>query len=271
MSGHWYDADGIRYDTVPGSKGAPVRPDIRHARKLGLAPGVTTIIRAAASEPLMRWREERVLSVAQQLPREIDEAEAEYIARVLRAAKDLAEETMSAGSDVHQLVEDRLLDPECNHPTIMAVLRLLEPLSGERPLHNWQSEAPAVSYYGFATRADLWLPPIVDHPGMLIDIKTKDGDVADARTYDEHAMQLAATREALGARCMQQPPACGILFLSRDIPGCAKLELIDEQQLRNAWDMFRSLLLYWQRKNNHVPEWATLALNLHEVMQGDAQ
>lgn len=271
MSGHWYDADGIRYDTVPGSKGTPVRPDIRHARKLGLAPGVTTIIRAAASEPLMRWREERVLAVAQQLPREIDEAEADYIARVMRGAKEMAEETMSAGSDIHQLVEDRLLDPECDHPTIHSVLQLLEPHSGERPLHHWQSEAPAVSHYGYATRADLWLPPCPDHFGMLVDIKTKDGDVANARTYDEHAMQLAATREALGARCLLHQPPCAILFLSRDVPGSAKLEIIDEAQLRNAWDMFRSLLLYWQRKNNHVPEWATLALNLHEVMQGDAQ
>lgn len=266
MSGHWYDQDAIRYDTVPGAKGQPVRPDIRHARKLNLAPGVTTIIRAAASEPLVRWREERVLSVAQTLPRASDEAEADYIARVLKATKELAEDTMSAGSDVHQLVEDRLLDPECNHPTILAVLKLLEPVSGERPLHNWQSEAPAVSHYGFATRADLWLPPIIDHAGCLIDIKTKDGDVSEARTYDEHAMQLAATREALGARCMLDRPACGILFLSRDIPGCAKLVMLEERELDNAWDMFRSLLLFWQRKHAHVPEWATLAINLHDLM-----
>jgi hypothetical protein len=236
MSGHWYDQDAIRYDTVPGAKGQPVRPDIRHARKLNLAPGVTTIIRAAASEPFVRWREERVLSVAQTLPRAADEAEADYIARILR------------------------------HPTILAVLKLLEPLSGERPLHKWQSEAPAVSHYGFATRADLWLPPNFDHAGCLIDIKTKDGDVSEARTYDEHAMQLAATREALGARCLMDRPPCGILFLSRDIPGCSKLVMLDERELDNAWDMFRSLLLFWQRKHAHVPEWATLAINLHDLM-----
>ena len=272
---HWYDADGIRYDSVPGAKGQPVRPDIRHARKLDLAPGVTTILRAAASEPLMRWREERVLSVALQSPMKLSEDSAQYIARILRETKEMAEDTMAAGSEIHQLVEDRLLDPECDHPTILSVLKLLEPLSQERPLHAWKSEHPAVSYYGFATRADLFLPPTNDyacHLGCLIDIKTKDGDVEHARTYDEHAMQLAATREALGyhgsVRGAEVRVPCGILFLSRDIPGNAKLVMMDEDELRNAWDMFRSLLLFWQRKNGHVPSWATLSLNLHEVMIG---
>jgi hypothetical protein len=44
--------------------------------------------------------------------------------------------------------------------------------------------------------------------------------------------------------------------------------MLEEEELRNAWDMFRSLLLFWQRKNGHVPSWATLSLNLHEVMIG---
>lgn len=266
MTGHWYDGDGYRHDTVPGSKGTPVRPDIRHARKLDLAPGVTTIIRAASSEPLIRWREERVLAVAQAIPRDESETESDYIARVMRATKESAEDTMAAGSDIHQLVEDRLLDPECDHPTICAVREILAPHAGDRPIHAWQSESPAVSGHGYATRADLWLPPDTVHAGCLVDIKTKDGDLTNARTYDEHAMQLAATREALGYRIAEDRPPCGILFLSRDVPGCAHMVMIDEDELANAWDMFRALLLYWQRKNKHVPSWATSAQRLHDLM-----
>lgn len=258
MSGHWYGADGTRHDTVTGAKGTPVRPDIRHARKLDLCPGVTTIIRAAASEPLIRWREERVLSVAQTLARGDGEDEANYIARVIATSKEQAEETMSAGSDVHQLVEDRLLDPECNHPTILAVLKVLEPISGERPLHDWRSEEPAVSRWGYATRADLVLPPELEHGGALVDIKTKDGDVVDARIYDEHAMQLGATRMALD---MPTAPT-GILFLSRTIPGNAKLVMLDEEQVQAGWRMFRSLLRFWQLKNKHVPSWADTAARM---------
>lgn len=258
MSGHWYDADGVRHDTVTGAKGAPVRPDIRHARKLDLCPGVTTIIRAAASEPLTRWREERVLQVAQMMPRGDGEDEATYIARVIMQSKELAEETMSAGSDVHQLVEDRLLDPECDHPTILAVQKLLEPISGERPLHDWRSEEPAVSRWGYATRADLMLPQELDHDGAVIDMKTKDGDVVDARVYDDHAMQLGATRAALG---MPSAPT-GILFLSRTIPGNAKLVMLDEEQVQAGWRMFRALLRFWQLKNKHMPSWADIAARM---------
>jgi hypothetical protein len=266
MSGHWYDEDGIRYDTVEGSKGQPVKPDIRHARKYDLAPGVTTIIRCASSEPLIRWREERVLKVAQQNPREIAEEEPDYVARILRTAKEQAEETMSAGSEIHQLVEDRLLDPECDHPTILSVLERLEPISDQRPLPDWRSEHPAVSYYGFATRADLFLPPKEnpETPGVLLDIKTKDGSCAEQRIYDEHAMQLAATREALGWRGAEingfPRVSCGILFVSRDIPGDIKLVMLDEDRLIQGWKMFRALLLYWQTKNQHTPTWASVSL-----------
>jgi hypothetical protein len=267
MTGHWYDADGIRYDTVPGAKGQPVKPDIRHARKLDLAPGVTTIIRCASSEPLIRWREERVLKVAQANPREIAEEEPDYVARILRTAKEQAEAVMSAGSQIHQLVEDRLLDPECDHPTVVAIRERLKPITGPHPLHNWKSEEPAVSFYGFATRADLWLPPGKQElrwiGGHLIDIKTKDGSCAEQRIYDEHAMQLAATREALGwhGHNVDGIPTvdCGILFVSRDVPGDVKLVMLEEDRIVQGWSMFRALLAFWQTKNQHTPTWATMS------------
>jgi len=55
-SGHWYRQDGSQLLTMPKVKGdGHKRVTLREARKLGdLAPGVTTILRCAASPQLDR-------------------------------------------------------------------------------------------------------------------------------------------------------------------------------------------------------------------------
>ena len=53
---HWYDKTGQLMHTVDGAKGQQVKPDLRHARKLDLAPGCTTIIKSANRDALNVWR-----------------------------------------------------------------------------------------------------------------------------------------------------------------------------------------------------------------------
>lgn len=244
--GHWYDRQGRLIETVPGSKGDPVRPDIRHARKFDLAPGCTTIIRAAHREQLVQYRERQVLMAALTLSRLPGESDDGFVDRVLRDSKEHAKQAAEQGSDVHGRIERRV----AGDPWVLAADLELQRLTGV-PLSKWLSEVPCVSEFGFATKSDLHYCDAQDATAWVVDVKTKDGTLGDLRLWDEHYQQLAATRQALGL-----PRArCAIVFVSRTEPQAIAIEA-DEPDLRDGWECFRCLLGYWQAKNRYRPSWA---------------
>lgn len=245
MAGHWYSQDGTRIDTVVGAKGQPVAPDIRHARKMNLAPGVTTIIKCAASEALTVYREKQVLMAAMDFPREDHETDDGYCARVMRESRKHAEDAALAGTALHAEIEHGLTDPDNQSPWVLAARRALLEACGPQ---DWKSEWCAVSNRGFATRADLFA---LGDEDWVVDVKTKEGPLDDLKTWDEHHMQLAATAAALGL----QGARCAILFMRRDQPEARLIEIGGDQRER-GWRMFRCLLQYWQEKNSYMPAWA---------------
>ena len=65
--------------------------------------------------------------------------------------------------------------------------------------------------------------------------------------YDEHLMQLSAYRVGLG-----MPGArCANVFVSRSVPGLVKVVEWSQEDLDRGWQMFCSLLKFWQLKNQH--------------------
>ena len=245
--GHWYTKDGSRVDFVEGAKGQKVVPDLRHARKLQLAPGVTTIIKCAASEALVQYRERQVLMASQDLGRGSHETDEDFCSRVMRESRKHAEEAALAGTALHAEVEHGLEDPDNTNAWVVAARRVLLEAFGPQ---RWRSEWCAVNARGFATRADLYAE---GDESFVVDIKTKEGPLEDLKTWDEHHMQLAATAAALGLRGAR----CAILFMRRDEPQARLIEIGRDQRER-GWRMFRSLLQYWQDKNNYMPAWAIL-------------
>jgi hypothetical protein len=82
----------------------------------------------------------------------------------------------------------------------------------------------------------------------VIDFKTKEfADDTDLKTYDEHAMQLAAYREGLGIPTAR----CAICYVSVTVPGLSRLIEIPEEELSRGWEMFVYLLGYWKAKNKY--------------------
>jgi len=247
---HWYQEDGKRLDVVPGAKGQPVTPDLRHARKLNLAPGVTTIIRCAASEALTVYRERQVLMAALTLPRPLEESDAEFIARVMHDSRQHAEDAALVGTALHAEIEHGINEQDNTNPYVIAARTALEAEYGPR---TWKTEWSAVSQYGFATKSDLCSESsVLDGRKVVVDIKSKDGPLDEMKTYDEHHMQLAATAQALR---WQAGVLYGILFLRRDQPE-ARLAVVEANQVDRGWSMFKCLLQFWQAKNNYKPDWA---------------
>jgi len=256
-SGHWYSAQGRLVETVAGAKGQDVRPDIRHARKLDLAPGVTTIIKLQDREALTQWRERQTMLAALTLPRLDGESDDSFVTRVLADAKQQAIDAAAKGTEIHARIE-REINNDTTDAWVLAARHKLWEICG--PVPEWRCEQPAVSPYGFATKSDLHYVDEQHHiDDWVVDVKTKEGDVSDARVFDDHALQLAATRHALGLdrgwSHHRLPARCGILFVSRTQPQAAFVT-IDEAALDRGWRMFRCLLRLWQEKTGYRPTWA---------------
>lgn len=245
--GHWYTREGEQVATVTGSKGQPVKPDLRHARKLDLAPGCTTIIKSAASPGLQVWKEKQVLLAALTLTRQPEETDEAFVHRVMEDASRQAREAAEAGTLLHAEIESAI-NSETASPVVCEVQ---ECIGGQFGLRHWRTEMPCVSRFGYATKSDL---SCVDGEGIVLDVKTKEGALTP-QLWDEHLMQLAATREALGL-----PQAvCGIVFVRRDAIEAA-VAVATEEEVQRGWRMFAALLRYWQAKNKFAPTWAEAVL-----------
>lgn len=255
-SGHWYSFfDQRQVENVIGSKGDPVKPDLRHARKYQFAPGVTTILREAHKEQLVQYRERQVLLAALTLPRNQGEPEDDYVDRILKDAKEAAWKAAEKGSEIHGRIE-RDLTNQSNlvdswvHETRLALRSLTPELSA------WTCERPVVHSFGFGTKSDLSGVCPISQRAFVVDIKTKDGDVSDIRLYPEHHQQLAATRAALAQQDARFDGAtCAIVFVSRTQPQ-ASLVVAPDADIERGWRVFKALLHLWQQRNGYAPEWA---------------
>lgn len=258
-SGHWYDSAGRQIEAVPNAKGdRQIAPTLKHARVLDLAPGVTTIIRCAAAPQLTEWMVGQGMMAALTLTRRAGESDADFLARVREDSKQHAAQAAEEGTRIHAAIQSRVQGMPVARdyePHVAGVAQQLDIVCG---VIEWRAELGCASRLGYGTKADM-----VGGRRWLIDWKGKDGDaaaLAGMKTYDEHAMQLAATRNALAERGeIDADACCAIGFVSRTHPGACCLVGIAEDRLQRSFAMFRALLAYWQVKSDHIPTWATAA------------
>ena len=244
-SGHWYDPKtGAPVWEVPGANGKAVTPDIRHARKFGLVPGVTSIIKCAAAPGLQRWRELQVLLAALTLSLIEGESEDAYLARIMRDSQEQAKKAAERGTAIHAAIqeyfEDRQpsgqFDDYIDH--VLGTEEAVRAWAGNEV--RWVAEESFAHPVGFGGKTDLHSTVFV------LDFKTKEFDAnTKLDTYDEHHMQLAAYREGLG-----MPTArCAIVYVSVTVPGLAVVKEISEPDLQRGWACFQALLAFWKAKN----------------------
>lgn len=246
-SGHWYDRDGTPRYEVPRADGSGMRAaTLADARKHGWYPGVTTILKCAAAPQLVDWMIDQAILAALTLPR-TEGLSHEDLMRVIRAdSQEQASKARKDGTDIHAAIQGHYEGKPPNEefwPFVKGVTETLMLHCGEQ---EWIAEKPCAHPLGFGTKADL------SCPAWILDFKGKDftkADVPKLKTWDDHALQLAATREAL--RLPGTP--CAIVYVSRTVKGLAKVCPIDEPELERGWDCFRALHAYWSNKNRYFP------------------
>lgn len=165
----FYYPDGKAAYEVPGSKpGVMVKPDLRHAKKLGLLPSVTSVMRIMAKPALESWKREQATLSALTLGRVEGESDKDFLARVREDANAQAMARAAEGTALHKAFEQWCM--------------------GEYPEERFLDHCAEVGKC------------IVHFPANFIaDVKTKEaiGDVEAKRlVYDEHVMQLAAYAHA---------------------------------------------------------------------------
>lgn len=255
-SQHWYTRRGEPAYSVKAKAGHDRPTHLGDARKLGLVPGVSSIIRCAAAPGLEKWKADQLMLSALTLPRRPHEPEKEWLSRVVQDSREQARKAAERGTSIHAAIQGHFEGEQVSGeyaPHIEGAKAALALWAGEAFDHECccveQSFAHAL---GFGGKADL----LCTSPEFIADFKTKEFSPDDElKTWDEHAMQLAAYRHGLDfvkARGV-------IVYVSASYPGLATVIEIPEEELQKGWKMFYSLLHYWQAKNGYVSSFERMA------------
>lgn len=254
-SGHFYHRDGTPCYEVPRADGKGMRPaTLKDARKLGLYPGVTSIIKCADKPALNRWMQQQVLMAALTLPRIDGETSEQLCARILADSGEQARKARDKGTEIHAAIQGHYegkAPSEEMWPYVTGAIKVIEACFGRR---DWLTEIACANPMGYGTKADLHDSGLGGlASGVVLDFKGSEFDEAKAptlKTWDEHHMQLAATRMALDLPGAE----CAIVYVSRNVPGLCRLIRVDDAELEQGWSMFRALLDFWQTKNGYHPQ-----------------
>ena len=242
-SGHWYTKDGTPAYTTIGKTGERATT-LRDARKLGLLPSTTTIIRLLSSAGLDSWKQQQVLLAALTLPRLADEPEQDWLKRVMQDSRATGKEAAERGTAIHAIIQgyfEQMYMPE--KPAYLENIdKALADAFGNQP---WISEKSFGHPLGYGGKVDLMAKPINGQgSGFVVDFKTKETDLDKVDVYFEHELQLASYREGLG-----MPTArCAIVFVNA-LTNQVKLVEVPQDQLQKGWECFEHLLRVYQIKN----------------------
>lgn len=244
-SNHWYAKNGDPVYTVKGANGQLRSTTLRDARKMGLVPSVTTVLKSAASPGLEAWKLYQMMLAAMTLPRASDESEESFIARVQADSKEQGRKAAERGSEVHAALEGFFETRQVTSSFSDHVLKTEYHLIDQFGDLDWAPEKSFGHALGFGGKVDLHAR---NADGVVIDFKTKEftsDQVEKVQGYDEHLMQLAAYRVGLdlpNARCAN-------VFVSVTEPGLVVVREWDQAELKRGWAMFEALLNYWYAKS----------------------
>jgi hypothetical protein len=243
-STHWYTRDGQPRYTIIGANGKERNTTLRDARKEGLIPSVTTIINVAANPVLNQWIQKQVLMAALTLPKVENESDDDYVARIMTDSKQQGKDAADIGTEIHNAIQS-FYEGKVTDAYAEQVQGCVNKLNAEYGNQPWIAERAFGHDMGFGGKCDLHS---TEGDGLVVDIKTKDfGPDDKVDGYDSHLMQLAAYRVGLGIPAAK----CSNIFISRSTPGLAFIKDWTEEELEKGWQMFYSLLRFWQIKNGH--------------------
>jgi hypothetical protein len=240
-SGHWYRRDGAPCYELPTKQGGTRSVNLRWDRHLGLVPSVTTVLQVVAKPQLETWKVKQGILAALTLPRNPDECDDDYLARVLSDSKEQAKQAAEEGTRIHDAIECSFKGGAVPTKYLPHVRATRQKIAALFPgVDDWIAEASFAHPDGFGGKVDLHSPST----GIVIDYKGKDGDFSDGKklAYDQH-YQLAAYQRGLVLRRNR----CANLFVSRTHPGCVAEHIWTADEIAEGEAIFMDALCLWKK------------------------
>jgi hypothetical protein len=215
-SSHYYTPDGRPAYEVPKANGVGTRKaTIADARKLGLLPSPTTLLKLLAKPQLDSWKTEQAVIACMSSPRREGEELDAFIYRVLHVDKEQDAERDAAadeGTAIHDAVECSFNDveyPPKYKPYVDAVRGILD-----REGRVVATEKILVGK-GYAGRTDAILEN--DHNITVVDLKGCK-KLPEKGAWDDHRLQIAAYCGAIGNTGNKIVRGV-VVYIDRNIPG----------------------------------------------------
>lgn len=248
--GHWYAPDGTPAHFQPKKDGSGTTPTtLAHARKLGLLPSVTTILKALNAPALTTWLIRNAVTAALTTPRLPDETVDAFMERILaHDAEDEAAKARDRGTQIHDALELYL----GGQPLRVApdLLPWIEP-AAKFVLDQGEVEATEkiVVGDGYAGKLDLCLNRAHGLDGReIIDFKTTK-KLPNKAAWKEHVLQGAF----YAAAYPEEVNSTGNLYIST--VDCGKFAyFMHEGPWQSTYDSACApLLRLWQWMNDYRP------------------
>jgi hypothetical protein len=251
-STHYYTIDGEPMYEVPNKTKGGMRPTtLRDARKLGLRPSVSEVMKVKAKPGLERWKQRQIVESAATIPRIKNESADAFVKRVMEDAGKHAEQAAERGTRIHDAIESWAAGEDVPNDLLKYCWSAMDKMDDTFGELSWVHEKSFAHELGFGGKVDLH-----SRQGNLVgDWKTKEfdeGTPAAKLAYDEHVIQLAAYRVGLGM------PRASVFnaFVSVTNPGLIVVKRWSEEETRRGWEMFQACFELWKLDKKYDPaEW----------------
>lgn len=248
---HWYDpkTEMPCHEVENKSKGGMRPTTLRDARKLGLVPSVTNVLRTLAKPELEAWKQEMVCLAVLTTPRLPYEADDAFVFRVLHDEKIQDEEMNIArekGIEIHDALDRKLTGQPINPDLESWVLPVVDHLN---KLGKVAATEKILVGKGYAGKTDAILSNDV---WWILDFKTTKSKLP-TRPWPDHLLQLGAYARAFLEKLPDNPAPttvkCANIYISTVKPG--EFVCLEHENWCKGFLAFMSLLSVWQFVNNY--------------------
>ena len=264
--GHWYNEDGLVVSVPKADGKGETKPTLRHARKLGLLPSVTSIIGIMPKPGLDKWKCQRWALASQFVEREAGETDNEWLIRVGEQVERM-NDYAAIGTDVHaELAKcaevlwhrhklDEYKPPEELKGVCEWLLMLFHDFAVEGVRQVKIEQAFCARELGYGGTVDLFVE--TDNAYYYIDYKTADDEKVKKQdkylAKPEHLMQLEAyCAGTMDWRKEDKPVRLINLYIGRLSGEWYEHEWTDIDAGVRAIKQFMAARDLWQVINNYI-------------------
>jgi hypothetical protein len=248
QAAHWYKPDGTACHTIIGKNGKERNTDLRDARKLGLYPSVTTILKVMAKPGLQAWIVEQGILSALTLPRTEGEPLDAFAARVATDMDAQRDQAANLGTLIHDAIKSWLngLMPDSSMEGYVEGFRKwahennVKPICTERHMTSGE--------WGFAGQTDLFAE--VNGRRLVVDYKSQKFKNGKPAFYEDWPIQLSAY-----ARMLMEAgeKVDGCMSLAIDVEGICPVVTKEWPDMEKDFAAFASAFSLWKYLKDFNP------------------